>query len=267
MIDDDVLGLAAQLSYYFFLALFPAILFLLALASFFPLGNVTDEVGRVLGPVVSPQVLQLIQEQMQRLANNEDGGLLTVGVAGALWSSSAALASIINALNRAYDVTESRPWWKVRLLAIGLTFAVAFTVLLALSLVLVGPAVAATLGNLTGWGTPFEWTWLALQWPLVLALVTGCLSVVYSVGPSRPLRFTWLSPGAAVAALLWLLVSLAFKLYIAHFTDYEGSYGTVGAVIVVMLWFYLASLALLAGAELNAVIDHARAGQRAPLRS
>ena len=98
VLDDDVFGLAAQLSYYFFLALFPAILFLLALASFFPLSNITDDVARSLGAFVSPQVLELIQEQMRRLANNENGGLLTFGVAGALWSSSAALVSIIGAL-------------------------------------------------------------------------------------------------------------------------------------------------------------------------
>ncbi len=139
VVDDDVLGLAAQLSYYFFLALFPAILFLLALASFFPLSNITDDVGRSLGPFVSTQVLELIQDQMRRLANNENGGLLTFGVAGALWSSSAAVVSIVGALNRAYDIDEGRPWWKVRLVAIGLTLGVAMTVLVALSLVLVGP--------------------------------------------------------------------------------------------------------------------------------
>jgi membrane protein len=103
-----VTGLAAQLAYYFFLALFPALLFLLALASFFPLPNITDDVGRSLGPFVSPQVLDLIQEQMRRLADNENGGLLTFGVAGALWSSSAALVSIVGALNRAYDIDDRR---------------------------------------------------------------------------------------------------------------------------------------------------------------
>ena len=131
VIEDDILGLAAQLSYYFFLALFPAILFLLAVASFFPLSNITDDVGRSLGPFVSPQVLELIKEQMQRLANNENGGLLTFGVASALWSSSAALVSIVGALNRAYDIDEGRPWWKVRLVAIGLTLGVAVIVLVA----------------------------------------------------------------------------------------------------------------------------------------
>jgi membrane protein len=111
VVDDDVIGLAAQLSYSFFHALFPVILFLLALASFFPLSNITDDIGRSLRMFVSPQVLELIQEPMRRLASNENGGLLTFGVAGALCSSSAALVSIAGALNRAYDIEEGRPWF------------------------------------------------------------------------------------------------------------------------------------------------------------
>ncbi len=257
VLEDDVLGMAAQLSYYFFLALFPALLFLLALASFFPLSNITDDVGRSLGPFVSPQVLQLIQEQMHRLAENDSGGLLTFGVAGALWSSSAALVSIVGALNRAYDIEEARPWWKVRLVAMGLTLGVALFVLIALSLVLIGPTVAEKLGEATGWGTPFEWTWLILQWPLVFALVATGIGLIYYFGPDAEQDWVWISPGAVAATVLWLLVSLLFKIYVAKFTDYEGAYGTVGGVIVVLLWFYVTGIAILIGAELNAEIEHA----------
>jgi membrane protein len=264
VMDDDVFGLAAQLSYYFFLALFPAILFLLALASFFPLSNITDDVGRSLGAFVSPQVLDLIQEQMRRLANNENGGLLTFGVAGALWSSSAALVSIVSALNRAYDITEGRSWWKVRLLAIGLTLGVALIVLVALSLVLVGPALAERLERATGWGAPFEWTWLVLQWPLVFALIASGIGLIYYFGPDADQDWVWITPGAVAATILWLVVSLLFKVYVANFTDYEGSYGTVGGVIVVLLWFYLSGIAILAGAELNAEIEHASPYGKAP---
>jgi membrane protein len=264
VMDDDVLGLAAQLSYYFFLALFPAILFLLALASFFPLANITDDVGRALGAFVSPQVLDLIQEQMRRLANNENGGLLTFGVAGALWSSSAALVSIVGALNRAYDIEEGRPWWKVRLVAIGLTFVLATIVLVALSLVLVGPTIADRLGQTTGWGAPFEWTWVVLQWPLVFALITIAIGVVYYFGPDADQDWVWITPGAVAATILWLVVSLLFKVYVANFTDYEGSYGTVGGVIVILLWFYVSGIAILTGAELNAEIEHASPYGKAP---
>jgi membrane protein len=264
VVDDDIFGLAAQLSYYFFLALFPAILFLLALASFFPLANITDDVGRSLGQFVSPQVLELIQEQMRRLANNENGGLLTVGVAGALWSSSAALVSIVGALNRAYDIDEGRPWWKVRLVAIGLTLGVALIVLIALSLVLAGPTLAERLGQTTGWGVPFEWTWLVLQWPLVFGLVALGIGVIYYFGPDADQDWVWITPGAIAATLLWLLASLLFKVYVANFTDYEGSYGTVGGVVVVLLWFYVSGIAILTGAELNAEIEHASPYGKAP---
>ena len=264
VVDDDVLGLAAQLSYYFFLALFPAILFLLAVASFFPLSNITDDVGRSLGPFVSSQVLALIQEQMRRLADNENGGLLTFGVAGALWSSSAALVSIVGALNRAYDIEEGRPWWKVRLVAVGLTLGVALVVLIALSLILVGPTLAERLGQATGWGAPFEWTWLVLQWPLVFVLVATGIGLIYYFGPDADQDWAWITPGAIAATILWLLVSLLFKIYVANFTDYEGSYGTVGGVIVVLLWFYVSGIAILTGAELNAEIEHASPHGKAP---
>ena len=263
-LDDDVLGLAAQLSYYFFLALFPAILFLLAIASFFPLSSLTDDLGRSLGPFVSPQVLELIQDQMRRLAHNENGGLLTFGVAAALWSSSAALVSIVGALNKAYDIDESRPWWKVRLVAIGLTIGVALFVLGALSLVLVGPALADWLGRTTGWGAPFEWTWLVLQWPLAFGLVSTAIGLVYYFGPDADQDWAWVTPGAIAATILWFIVSLLFKFYIETFTDYNAAYGTVGGVIVLLLWFYVSGVAILAGAELNAEIEHASPYGKAP---
>lgn len=259
VLDDDVLGLAAQLAYYLFLALFPAILFLLALASFFPLGDVTEDLGRSLGPLVSPQVLTLIQDQMRRMANDDNGGLLTFGVAGALWGSSAALVAIVGALNRAYDIEESRPWWKVRLVAMGLTLATATFVLVAVSLVLAGPALAEYLGTITGWGAPFEITWLVVQWPLVFVLVSTAIGLVYYFAPDADQDWAWISPGAVAATLLWVVVSLLFKFYIATFTDYDAAYGTVGGVIVLLLWFYASSVAVLAGAELNAEIERASA--------
>jgi len=263
-IEDDILGLAAQLAYYLFLALFPAILVLLAVASFFPLSNLTDDLARSAGPFVSPQVLELIQDQMRRLANNDNGGLLTVGFAGALWSSSAALVSIVGALNTAYDISEGRSWWKVRLTALGLTIAVAVLVLVAFAFVLVGPTVAVSLGKATGWGATFTWAWWILQWPLVFVLVSSAIGLVYYFAPDADQDWVWISPGAVGATLLWLAVSLAFKVYIANFTDYNAAYGSVGGVIVLLLWFYVSSLAVLVGAEMNAEIEHASPYGKAP---
>ena len=262
--EDNFLDLAAQLSYYFFLALFPAILFLLALASFFPLQHLTDNIGSTLGTVASPEISQLIQDQMQRLGNAQSGGLLTFGVLAALWSSSAALVSIVAALNRAYDITEGRPWWKVRLVAIGLTIGTALLVLIGLSLVLGGPALATYLGDTLGWGAFFKWTWLILQWPLVFAMISTAIGLVYYFGPDAEQDWAWVSPGALVGTMLWLLASLAFKIYVAKFTDYNASYGAVGGVIVMLLWFYISGIALILGAEMNATIEHASPYGKAP---
>ena len=237
--------------------MFPAILFLLAIASFFPLQNLTDDLARTLGPFVSQEVLQLIQDQMKRLAEGQSGGLLTFGVLAALWSSSAALVSIVGALNRAYDITEGRPWWHVRLVAIGLTLGAALFVLFALSLVLAGPALARYLGDTAGWGEPFKWAWLILQWPLAFALVSTAIGLVYYFGPDADQDWAWVSPGAIVATVLWLLASLAFKFYVANFTDYNAAYGAVGGVIILLLWFYISGLAIVIGAELNSEIEHA----------
>jgi membrane protein len=263
-LDDDVLGQAAQLSYYLFLALFPALLFILAVASFFPLAAATDDVARQLGPFVSPQMLELIQDQMLRIGQQDSGGLVGLGIAGALWSSSAALVAVTSALNRAYDLTEGRPWWKVRLTAIALTLSVAVFIVLAASLVLLGPASATWLGN-AGFGSAAEIGWRILQWPLSFTLIAVGIGLVYYFAPDADQDWVWITPGAIVATLLWLLASVALRIYIVNFTDYTASYGAVGAVIVLLLWFYLSSVAVLIGAELNSEIEHATPhAQQAP---
>jgi membrane protein len=181
-IDDDCAGLAAQLSYYLCLALFPALLFLLALSSFFSLNLLTDDVAANLGGLVSPDILKLIQDQMQRLSDSGDGGLLTVGVLGAIWGSSSALVGIVSAVNRAYDLPETRPWWKVRLIAIGLTLAVAFLVIAAIGLIIAGPGLAATFGIPLD-DTVWRWVWNLVRWPLAFALVSFGIGVVYNYAP------------------------------------------------------------------------------------
>ncbi len=256
-INDDCFSLAAQMAYYFFLSLFPAVLFLLAMASFFPLQNLTDDLGQILSPFVSRQVVSIIQEQMHRLAENDSGGFLTIGVLGALWSSSAALVSLVYSLDKAYGLTERRPWWKVRLLAIVLTLALAGFLLVSLSLVLAGPSVATYLGETLGYGEVFEWSWKILQWPVAFGLVTGALAIVYYFGPDAEQRWTWVLPGAIAGTIVWMLSSLGFKLYVSWMTDYTASYGAIGGVVVLMLWFYVSGLAILVGAELNAEIEHA----------
>jgi membrane protein len=255
--EDDCLGLAAQLAYYFILALFPALLFLLALASFFPIDKVTDEVMRGLSRVAPPDVVQLITEQMRRISQSEQGGLLTLGILGALWSSSSAIVGLISALNSAYDIKEGRSWWKVRLLAIGLTVALAIFLLISSTLVLAGPEIARKLADIFRLGAAFTWTWNILQWPFAVALVVSALALVYYYGPDAEQDWVWITPGAALATVLWLLISLGFRLYLQYAGDYNATYGTIGGVIILLLWLYFSGFAILVGAEMNAEIEHA----------
>ena len=262
--DDDCLGLAAQLAYYFFLALFPAILFILALASFFPLTNFIDEVVRTLRPFAPAEILTFLEDQLRRVSNADSGGILTLGILGAVWSSSAAVVAIIDALNRAYDIEEGRPWWKVRLTAIGLTIALAVMIVISFSLIIVGPTVAEYLASSLGLGAVFEWTWKIVQWPLAFLLASTAVGLVYYFAPDAEQDWVWITPGAIAGTLLWVIVSLSFKLYVANFADYNATYGAVGGVIVLLLWFYISGLAILVGAEMNAEIEHASPWGKAP---
>jgi membrane protein len=255
--EDDILGLAAQLAYYSFLALFPAVLFILALASFFPLTNFIDDIVRALRPIAPADVLGFLEEQLKRISNTDSSGILTIGILGAIWSSSAAVVAIVGSLNRAYDIEEGRPWWKVRLTAIGLTLGLAVLVLASFTLIVAGPTIASQVASSFGLGSVFEWTWEILRWPLAFLLVSTAVGLVYYFAPDAEQDWVWITPGAVIGTLLWLVVSLLFKFYVANFADYNATYGAVGGVIVLLLWFYISGLAILVGAELNAEIEHA----------
>jgi membrane protein len=256
-ISDDVLSLAAELAYYFFLALFPALLFAVALASFFPVDNLIDDIVQRLSGVAPPDVLEIIRTQITKIAEGEHGGLLTAGMLLTLWSTSAGMLAIINTLNKAYDIEESRSWWKVRLTAIALTIALVVFILLSFALVIIGPTFAERLAAWFGLSQVFVWTWWILQWPFVFALVATAIGLVYYFAPDAEQEWVWLTPGSVLATLLWLLFSLGFKFYVANFADYNETYGAIGGVIVLLLWFYTSGLAILIGAELNAEIEHA----------
>ena len=257
VLADNCLGLAAQLAYYFFLALFPALLFLVALISFIPIDSLLETITTTLARVAPSDVLALIQEQVIKIAQDKDGGLLTIGMLGTIWSTSSGMTAIIDTLNQAYDIQESRPWWKVRLTAIGLTVALAVFIVASTVLVVAGPAIA---DKVAGWfqlGSAFALTWKIAQWPLVLLLVSGGIALIYYFAPDAEQDWIWITPGSIVATVLWLLISLGFRFYVTNFGSYTATYGAIGGVIVLMLWFYLSGLVILVGAELNAEIEHA----------
>ena len=254
---DDVLNLAAQQAYYFFFALFPALLALLSIASFFPIENLNDEVARMLGPVAPPDVVEIIKGQITKISQDKAGGLLTLAFVLALWSSSGAVVSLCSTLNTAYDITEGRAWWKVRLVAIGLTIALAVFVLASMTLIIAGPGLAEKVADNLGLGSAFEWTWKILQWPLVFVLAATAIGLVYYYAPDAEQDWVWITPGSVLATVLWIAISLGFNAYLSSLGAYTETYGVVGGVMVLLLWFYLSGIAILVGAELNAEIEHA----------
>jgi membrane protein len=254
---DNCLGLAAELAYYFFLALFPALLFLVAILSFVPIDNLMTTITGALARVAPSEVLTLIQNQILEIAQDRNVGLLTLGMIGTIWSTSSGITAIISTLNTAYDITEARPWWKVRLLAIGLTMALAVFIVGASVLVVAGPMLAAKAAAWLHLGAAFTMVWAIVQWPLVIFLVSLGFAIIYYYAPDAEQEWIWITPGSVLATILWLLISLGFRVYVTNFGSYTETYGAVGGVIVVMLWFYLSGLAVLVGAELNAEIEHA----------
>lgn len=257
IVADDLLDLAAQQAYYFFFALFPALLTFISIASFFPIENLVGEVVAVLGRFAPPEVLQIITDQITKISQSGHGGVLTFAFLLTIWSSSGAMVSIITTLNAAYDITEGRPLWKVRLIAMTLTLGMAFFILVSIALVLVGPTLGAHLATTLRVGPAFKWTWWVLQWPVVFVLVVTGIGLVYYFAPDAEQDWIWITPGSVVATVLWVVVSIGLKVYIAYFGSYNETYGTLGAFIVLLMWFYLSGLAILVGAELNAEIEHA----------
>jgi membrane protein len=254
---DNVFGMSAQLAYYFFFALFPALLLLIAIASYFPAQTLINDAFKTLGGVAPPEALKIITDQIEKITQGKPGGLLTFGVAAALWSSSSAMGAIINTLNNAYDIEEGRPWWRVQLTAIALTLGVALFILVSFALVIIGPTMAEKVAVWVHLGPAFEWTWKILQWPLVFALVGVGIALVYYYAPDAEQDWVWLTPGSIFATTLWLIASLGFKYYVVNMSSYTETYGAIGGVMVLMLWFFISGMVILLGAEMNAEIEHA----------
>jgi membrane protein len=250
-------GPAAQLAFYFLLALFPAVLFLVALVGYLPVDNALSALLSALGAVAPEELVALLRGQLDQIAQGRHGSLLTLGIIGAIWSSSAAMVAIIDALNHAYDITEWRPWWKRRFIAIALTTALALFTLVALTFVLIGPAVASRAAAWFGLAPAVALVWQMIRWPVIVFCAVLGVDLVYHFAPNRAARWAWITPRALVATVLWIATSFGFKLYITNFADYTATYGTLGGAIVTMLWFYVSGLAILIGTELNGVIEDA----------
>lgn len=264
---DRIFGRAAELSYYFLLALFPLLLFLTS-AIGIVIGSGTGlrhSLFNYLAAVLPGSAAQLVDSTMFDVTSASGGGKISFGIVAALWAASNGMGAIADSLNAAYKVEETRPWWKLRLTVVGLTLALAVLIISALVLVLYGGKIADLLAAGYGFGDVFTITWSILQWPVVLFFLLLGFALIYYWAPDvRDQDWKWVTPGSIVAVFLWLFVSFAFRLYLHYFDSYSATYGSLGAVIVLMLWFYMTGLAILVGGEINSDIEAAAAQAGAP---
>jgi membrane protein len=256
--EDKLQHWAAALTYYAVLSLFPALLVMVSLVGL--LANpdsvtrfLTDVVG-ALGPASAVDTFQGPIESIT--ANRGAAGVMAiVGVAAALWSASGYVGAFTDASNTIYEVEEGRPFWKLKPLQLLVTFVcISLVAVTALALVVSGP-LATAIGEALGLGDAAVTAWQFGKWPIMLVLVLLVLQVLYFASPNAKVRRKWMSPGAAVALVVWIVASAAFALYVANFGSYDKTYGTLGGVVVFLLWLWITNIAVLFGAEYNAEIE------------
>jgi membrane protein len=258
----DLVDRAAALSYYFLFALFPSLLFLTALVGLLPIPHLMDRLVGSFIRVLPADAASLLLKTLGEIRTGANSGLLSLGVIVALWGASGGMLSVMSALNAAYDVIDSRPWWRRRLVAVALTCGFSLFTLTAVLLLIFGERIGEGAAALLGMGPLFTWTWNILQWPAIMVCGLAGVDLVYYLAPAVQRRWTWVTTGSAFAVAAWLAMSFVLRLYVGFVGSYNATYGSIGGVILLMLWLYWTSLALLVGAEINAELD--AAGLRPP---
>ena len=255
-VRDDALGLAAQLAYYLILALFPLILVVFSLLGTFGSQQLATDMLEYFNRVMPRQVYSLIREYMKPIISGkaEAPGLLSFGLLFTIWTASGAFAALIKALNRAYDVQETRPFWKVRGLAILLTLGLSGLVLLGVLLLVVGEPIGEAVADIFGLGSVFVFVWEIARWPAAFLLLVLTVALLFYFAPDAGQPFRWITPGGIIGVMLWVIASAAFSLYVNNFDSYNETYGSIGVAIVLLLYLYIASLTILFGATLNATL-------------
>ena len=257
---DNLSDWAAALTYYSVLSIFPALLVVISLVDLAGSGTIRTLLDN-LGQVVPGSVNQILKTAIQNLQQTRGsaGVLALVGLAVALWSASGYIAAFMRASNAIYDVPEGRPIWKKLPIRLGVTVVV--MVLLAVSAVVVVATgeVATRLGELLGIGSTAVKAWNILKWPVLLLVVSFLFALLYWASPNARQGFRWVTPGGILAVVVWVLASVAFAIYVANFSSYNKTYGSLASVIIFLVWLWLSNTAILLGAELNAELERGRA--------
>jgi len=258
---DDMMTYAAALAYRILLALFPFVIFLLTLLGALRLSSFFDWLLSQARIALPGTAFQLVDQVINEIRGQPRGGLLSFSILFALWAASTAVRSIMNALNVAYDVSESRPAWKLYPLSLIYTIGLAVLLMAAAGFMLLGPNAMQWLAGQIGLSQVFATLWIWLRWPVAILLLLLTVAIIYKVAPNIDQPFKFLTPGAAIAVLTWIVASLGFSYYVGNFGNYSATYGSLGGIIVLLFYFFISAAVLLFGAEINATILPAQEAQ------
>ncbi len=251
--DDDILGNAAQVAFYFSFALFPLLLFLMSLIGMI-ISNKDDlqqQLFLILGQVMPSSAFKLVRTTLDEVTSNASSGKLTIGILITLWSASAGIDNMRGTLNEIYNLKETRPWWREKLTSLLLTLGVGILILIALGFIVYGSQFLDAVLPIDS-----QFVLAALEWIAVICMLLLAFALLYNFAPNHdPFEWKWISPGAVIGVALWILFSGGFRLYLRYFDSYAATYGSLGAMIILMLWLYLTALVILIGGAINAIFD------------
>jgi len=263
--NNHTMSMAAGLSYYFVLSLFPLLILLASIVGYLPIPNLFERILGTMSQVVPSESMGLVRNVVATVVQPR-GTLLTFGILGTIWTASGGFAGLIEALNVAYDVPETRPIWKTRLLAIGLTFVIGLLLVIALATMVFGPKLGEWIANLVGLGWTFLAVWPYVKWSVSIAFTILAVEIVYFWAPNVRQRFWATLPGAVIGVAFWIGSSYALGLYFQHFANFNKMYGTLGAAMALMVWLYWSWFAILVGAEINSEIVKVTSGGKLELK-
>jgi membrane protein len=248
--EDDIPGLSAQLSYFFLLALFPLLIVLFTLLPYFPIPH-QDMLGMIrdFAPV---EAMELIEKNIEYIMNHRNGGLLSFGIIGTIWSASNGINAIVRAFNKAYNVKESRSFIVSRGMSIILTFGMIIVFILAIILPIFGKEIGVFLFSQLGYTSEFIKLWDTLSWLVSTIILFLIFTGLYWIAPNVKLKCRSAFPGAAFATVCWIISSIVLTFYVGNISNYSLTYGSIGAIIVLMIWLYISAFIIILGGEINA---------------
>jgi len=264
--NNHGMALGAGLSYYFALSLFPLLISLACIVPYLPIPNLWDKVLWAMSRIVPSEAMGLVQKVVTDVLAQTHPKLLSVGILGTIYAATGGFSSMIEALNVAYDVPETRPWWRTRMLAFGLTFLIGAFFVIALAVMVVGPQFGGWIAAKIGMGSLFASIWNYLRWGVAVAFTVLGIEVLYFMAPNVKQRFWATLPGATLAVCAWLAASYGLGIYFQKFANFNKTYGTLGAVVALFMWLYWTNNFILFGAELNSELRKAAGKKPLPVK-